>query len=45
MKAFSRKFRERRNAREFERALRDAPPSMRQELYAAKAREGGFRYL
>ena len=40
MHAFGSKLRQRRNAREFERALRDATPSMRQELFAAAARQG-----
>ena len=44
MNAITRKFRERRNQREFERAVRTASPSMRQELYAAATRQG-FRYL
>jgi hypothetical protein len=44
MNAITRKFRERRNLREFERAVRNASPSMRQELYAAATRQG-FRYL
>lgn len=34
----SRRIRARRNAREFERALRTASPSMRQELLAAATR-------
>lgn len=33
-----RKIRRRRNAREFERVLRNASPAMRQELTAAAAR-------
>jgi hypothetical protein len=40
MTAIARKLRQRRNDREFERALRNATPSMRQELLAAAARTG-----
>lgn len=40
MNKISRKLRSRRNAREFDRALRNASPTMRQELYAAAARQG-----
>jgi hypothetical protein len=38
------KIRKRRNSREFERALRNASPAMRQELYAAASRQT-FRML
>lgn len=44
MHAMARKIRLRRNEREFERALRNASPAMRQELYAAATRQG-FRFL
>ena len=40
MNAITRKMRQRRDNREFERALRNASPSMRQELYAVAARQG-----
>ena len=40
MNAIARKMRQRRENREFDRALRNASPSMRQELYAAAARQG-----
>lgn len=40
MNAIARKMRQRRNSREFERALRNASPAMRQELYAAAAHQG-----
>ena len=40
MHTVTRKLRHLRDAREFERALRNASPSMRQELYAAAARQG-----
>jgi hypothetical protein len=40
MHAIARKLRQRRNNRQFERALRNAPPSMRQELIAAASRTG-----
>jgi hypothetical protein len=40
MSRFTQKLRQRRNSREFDRALRNASPSMRQELYAAAARQG-----
>jgi hypothetical protein len=40
MNALARKIRQRRNLREFDRAVRSASPSMRQELYAAAARQG-----
>jgi hypothetical protein len=39
MSIISRKIRARRTAREFERALADATPAMRQELFAAAARQ------
>jgi hypothetical protein len=35
----ARRMRARRHARQFERALRDASPSVRQELIAAAARD------
>lgn len=38
MSTFARKLRLRRDAREFDRAMRTASPSMRQELAAAAAR-------
>jgi hypothetical protein len=44
MKSITRKYRQHRDRRDFERALREATPSMRQELYAAATRQG-FRYL
>jgi hypothetical protein len=44
MHRLSRKKRQRRNSRDFERALRNADPAMRQELYAAATRQG-FKYL
>ncbi len=42
--AFVRKLAARRNARDFERALRTAPPSMQQELrvIASRAQVGGL---
>lgn len=40
MSKLSRRMRQRRESREFERALRNATPSMQQELYAAAARQG-----
>jgi hypothetical protein len=40
MHNFARKIRQRRNAREFDRAVRTASPAMQQELYAAAARQG-----
>jgi hypothetical protein len=40
MHKITRKIRERRNTRDFHRALRDASPAMRQELYAAAAHQG-----
>lgn len=40
MNAIARKMRQRRENRDFERALRSATPAMRQELYAAAARQG-----
>lgn len=46
MHTLARKIRQRRDLRDFDRALRNATPSMRQELYAAAARQGyGYRYL
>jgi hypothetical protein len=44
MNRITRKLRRRRDARDFERALRNATPSMRQELYAAATHQG-FRNL
>jgi hypothetical protein len=38
MNTLSRKLRQRRNVREFERALRGASPAMQQELLAAASR-------
>lgn len=38
MHRLSRKMRQRRNSRDFERALRTASPAMQQELYAAATR-------
>jgi len=43
MHAIARKMRQRRENREFDRALRNASPAMRQELYAAATRQG-FRF-
>jgi hypothetical protein len=40
MNSIARKMRQRRDNREFDRALRSASPAMRQELYAAAARQG-----
>jgi len=40
MNTIARKFRQRRNLREFDRAVRNASPAMRQELFAAAARQG-----
>ena len=40
MHAIARKMRQRRENREFDRALRYASPAMRQELYAAATRQG-----
>jgi hypothetical protein len=40
MNRITQKLRQRRNNRDFDRALRTASPSMRQELYAAAARQG-----
>ena len=40
MHNLARKLRQRRNSREFERAVRTASPTMRQELYAAAAHQG-----
>jgi hypothetical protein len=39
MHRLTRKMRQRRNSRDFERALRTASPAMQQELYAAAARQ------
>lgn len=39
MHSIARKFRQRRDLREFDRAVRNASPSMRQELYAAAAHQ------
>lgn len=39
MTSLTRKIRSRRRLRDFDRALRNASPSMRQELYAAAARQ------
>jgi hypothetical protein len=44
MTRLSRKLRQRRDSRDFERALRNASPAMQQELYAAAARQS-FKYL
>ena len=44
MNTIARKLRQRRETREFDRALRNASPAMRQELYAAATRQG-FRTL
>lgn len=38
MYAFARKIRQRRNVREFDRAVRNASPAMQQELLAAASR-------
>jgi hypothetical protein len=38
MNAITRKLRQRRDEREFDRAMRNASPTMRQELAAAAAR-------
>lgn len=40
MHTIARKLRQQRNNRQFERALRNATPSMRQELIAAASRTG-----
>jgi hypothetical protein len=40
MNSLTRKIRARRNLRDFDRAVRNASPSMRQELFAAAARQG-----
>jgi hypothetical protein len=40
MHTFARKMRQRRENREFDRALRHASPAKRQELYAAATRQG-----
>ena len=39
-KSLTRRLRESRQSREFERALRNASPAMQQELLAAAARRG-----
>jgi hypothetical protein len=39
MHSLARKIRNRRQMREFDRALRNASPTMRQELFAAAARQ------
>jgi hypothetical protein len=39
----SRRLRQRRDGREFDRALRNASPAMRQELLAAAARQSSVR--
>jgi hypothetical protein len=44
MNRISRKIRRRRDSRDFERALRNASPTMRQELYAAASHQN-FRTL
>jgi hypothetical protein len=44
MQSITRKIRRRRDMRDFERALRDASPAVRQELYAAASRQN-FRML
>ncbi len=44
MHRLSRTMRQRRNRRDFERALRNASPAMQQELYAAATHQG-FRFL
>jgi hypothetical protein len=43
MNAIARKMRQRRENRDFERALRSASPAMQQELYAAATRQGYLR--
>ena len=43
MNTIARKLRQRRNARTFERALRDASPTMQQELYAAASHNSNLR--
>jgi hypothetical protein len=45
MHAIARKLRQRRQMRDFDRALRTATPTMQQELYAAAARQQTFRFL
>jgi hypothetical protein len=40
MHALSRKLRQRRDVRAFERAVRNASPAMQQELFAAATRQG-----
>jgi hypothetical protein len=42
--ALTRKIRAARNNRAFERALRDASPTMRNELFAAAAAQQGQRF-
>lgn len=44
MHTIARKLRQRRESRDFDRALRNASPAMRQELYAAATRQG-IRFL
>lgn len=44
MSRFTRTLRRRRDSRDFDRALRNASPTMRQDLYAAAARQT-FRNL
>jgi hypothetical protein len=44
MNTLARKIRQRRHLREFDRAVRNASPAMRQELFAAAARQG-FRNI
>jgi hypothetical protein len=39
MNRLARKIRSRRQMRDFDRAMRNASPTMRQELYAAAARQ------
>ncbi len=43
MHTIARKLRQRRDARAFERALRDASPTMRNELYAAASHHSNMR--
>jgi len=43
MNSVTRKLRQRRRSREFERALREASPAMRQELIAAAIHQGILR--
>jgi hypothetical protein len=42
MHRLARKLRQRRDSREFERVLRNASPSMQQELYAVATRYRGL---